>query len=73
MFVGCTLSQIMLAVLLRFLLVRRNKARDAELSARGVELALDEDILMDKTDFEVCHLLSLYFMIRSDYIIGSKI
>jgi hypothetical protein len=59
MFVGCTLSQITLAMLLRFVLVRRNKARDAQFSAGGIDMASDEDMLMDKTDFEVCHLISL--------------
>lgn len=59
MFVGCTLAQIALVILLRFVLVRRNKVRDAQFSAGGIDTASDEDILMDKTDFEVCHLVSL--------------
>ncbi|KAH8651270.1 MFS allantoate transporter [Xylariales sp. PMI_506] len=47
--IGCSAGQIVIAAILRYVLIRRNRERDAmELPP----LAADEDIMMDLTDFE---------------------
>ncbi|KAL2204246.1 MFS general substrate transporter [Sarocladium strictum] len=46
--IGCVVAQIIIAGLLRLLLIRRNKARDAA----GVPEPIDDAVLQDVTDFE---------------------
>ncbi|EAW11001.1 putative MFS transporter [Aspergillus clavatus NRRL 1] len=49
---GCAVSQMACAVALRYLLVRRNKLRDA---AAAASPAAEEEVLADLTDFENPH------------------
>lgn len=49
MIVGCAVGQVFLIVLLRMLLMRRNKQRDALMPAPG---DVSEDVISDMTDFE---------------------
>ena len=53
--IGCSAGQVVLAFMLRFLLIRRNKQRDAaaatETEARGLESEYDE-AYADLTDFQ---------------------
>lgn len=46
--IGCTAGQAVIACLLRFVLIRRNKLRDAQGEARQDV----DDALLDLTDFE---------------------
>ena len=54
---ACSSAQAALAVLLRFVLARRNKQRDAAAAAVGgqVESSIDQSAGADLTDFEVSH------------------
>lgn len=48
---GCVAGQILIAAILRFVLIRRNKKRDAIAAAVGND-RVDEAELLDITDFE---------------------
>ncbi|KAF2141334.1 uncharacterized protein K452DRAFT_272105 [Aplosporella prunicola CBS 121167] len=52
MILGCACSQFALAVFLRFWLTRRNKLRDQAAAERGSEEGVQEEPLLDQTDFE---------------------
>ncbi|KAH7347272.1 major facilitator superfamily domain-containing protein [Plectosphaerella cucumerina] len=49
--IGCIAAQVCIAISLRFLLIRRNRMRDAEPRDEAAE-AMDEAVLQDLTDFE---------------------
>lgn len=51
---GCAVAQIVVAIMLRLLLIRRNKRRDAAMAAVGQDQA-DETEGADLTDFEVIY------------------
>jgi hypothetical protein len=51
--VGCTAGQVLIAAALRYLLIRRNKLRDAAQGEVADHVAEDdEELLRDLTDFE---------------------
>ncbi|CAG7933116.1 unnamed protein product [Penicillium olsonii] len=55
---ACSSAQAALAVLLRLLLIRRNKQRDAAAAARNeVDTPADESTMADLTDFEVSGII----------------
>lgn len=50
---GCTAGQVVLAIAIRLLLIKRNKQRDAEAEASGQNAEdVSDEVLMDLTDFE---------------------
>lgn len=54
MMIGCAVGQIVIAMVLRSLLIWRNKTRDNEAAAAGIDVDdfNDDDVLNDLTDFE---------------------
>lgn len=46
--IGCIAGQVIIAIALRLLLIRRNKIRDAQ----GPPSEVDDEVLQDLTDFE---------------------
>lgn len=50
---GCSVTQIIIAIALRLLLIRRNKKRDEAAAAVGTSVTVEESDSMDQTDFEV--------------------
>jgi hypothetical protein len=49
--IACTAGQVVIAIALRLLLIRRNKIRDAA-DASGANELFQDDVLLDLTDFE---------------------
>lgn len=59
--IACASAQIVLAFVLRGVLVRRNRVRDADAAARGEGVEGErEDVLEDLTDFENPHFRYSY-------------
>lgn len=55
---GCSVTQIVIAIALRLLLIRRNKERDEAAAAAGTSVTVEESDSMDQTDFEVSPICS---------------
>ncbi|CAG8218458.1 unnamed protein product [Penicillium salamii] len=59
---ACSSAQAALAVLLRFMLIRRNKQRDAAAAAADqAAVSADESTMADLTDFEVGNMIPIMF------------
>jgi hypothetical protein len=59
--IACCAGQVVIAVLLRVLLIRRNQKRDAAAAALGNDLHEDNDeVVQDITDFENPHFRYSY-------------
>ncbi|KAF2194346.1 MFS allantoate transporter [Zopfia rhizophila CBS 207.26] len=52
MILGCAVSQVALAIALRYLLIRRNSERDKIAADRSEDDQGEDEPMMDKTDFE---------------------
>ncbi|CAG8957882.1 hypothetical protein HYFRA_00000222, partial [Hymenoscyphus fraxineus] len=52
MILSCAICQFALALFLRVLLVRRNQKRDKQASEGGVDLEVENETMLDMTDFE---------------------
>ncbi|CAG8979554.1 hypothetical protein HYALB_00012763 [Hymenoscyphus albidus] len=52
MILSCAICQFALALFLRILLMRRNQKRDKQASEGGVDLEVENETMLDMTDFE---------------------
>lgn len=57
---ACSVTQIVIAISLRILLIRRNKRRDQAAAEVGNSVTIEESDSMDQTDFEVSTLYSRF-------------
>lgn len=65
----CSVCQGVIAILLRLLLIRRNKQRDQALAALGDAVDIEEEEGVDLTDFEVSHRSLLFGILLPNKLI----
>lgn len=65
---ACSVTQVVMAVTLRVLLVRRNKLREKAAAEAGDQVQVESDAAVDLTDFEVRRPSRIFFrMLEANY------